>query len=677
MRIPFYFTATVCSVFFALNLQAQTRDTINKVALDSVVINAYGSNILMATPAAVNKINTRELQRYANTNIVQAVNATPGVRMEERSPGSYRLNIRGSSVRSPYGVRNVKIYYEGIPFTAPGGNSMLNMLGFYNIGGLEVIKGPGSSLYGAGTGGVVLFDAPKPDGSTQAEASINTASYGTLNYYAKLQLPSFVFSYEQAKSDGYREHTEAKRQVASAQMQLPTSAKGQLNVYAIYSNLNYQTPGALTLAEFQSNPKQARPAAGPNPSAVTANASIHQKAAFLGLNHHYTFSDKLSNTTSLYGFYNETTNPAIQNYEFKKEPHWGGRTTFSYGLKNFTVQAGAELQNGNFSSNTYSNLQGTKGQSITDDELELWQWTIFAQLTWQVNKWLFSLGASTNGLRYDFLRSSETPAINAAKTFNGDLQPRFAAIYKATEHFSAYLNVAKGFSPPASSEVFADNNTYNLALAAENGWNVEPGLRWNLSQRLFLDASYFHTLLSNALVTRRDAAGANYYINAGKTKQQGIEANLAYQLLPANKPIALLMQAAYTWHHFKYNNFIQLTDNFSGNQLPGVAPHTFAIMADVKHQSGVFAFATLNHSAKIALNDANSQYAEDFQLLSLKLGYQTQINEWPFQIFAGADNLLDQTYSLGNDINGFGGRYYNVAPARSFYLGLKFGWKSK
>ena len=60
--------------------------------------------------------------------------------MDERSPGSYRLNIRGSSLRSPFGVRNVKIYYDGIPFTDPGGNTYLNQLGFYNIQSVEILK---------------------------------------------------------------------------------------------------------------------------------------------------------------------------------------------------------------------------------------------------------------------------------------------------------------------------------------------------------------------------------------------------------------------------------------------------------------------------------------------------------------------------------------------------------
>jgi iron complex outermembrane receptor protein len=38
---------------------------------------------------------------------------------------------------------------------------------------------------------------------------------------------------------------------------------------------------------------------------------------------------------------------------------------------------------------------------------------------------------------------------------------------------------------------------------------------------------------------------------------------------------------------------------------------------------------------------------------------------------AGVDNLLNQTYSLGNDINAFGGRYFNAAAKRNYFVGLQ------
>ena len=51
----------------------------------------------------------------------------------------------------------VKIYYNDIPYTDPGGDSYLNQLGYYNFNSIEIIKGAASSLYGAGIGGAMLI----------------------------------------------------------------------------------------------------------------------------------------------------------------------------------------------------------------------------------------------------------------------------------------------------------------------------------------------------------------------------------------------------------------------------------------------------------------------------------------------------------------------------------------
>jgi iron complex outermembrane receptor protein len=41
-----------------------------------------------------------------------------------------------------------------------------------------------------------------------------------------------------------------------------------------------------------------------------------------------------------------------------------------------------------------------------------------------------------------------------------------------------------------------------------------------------------------------------------------------------------------------------------------------------------------------------------------------------FDIYAGANNILNQEYSLGNDINAINGRYYNTAPLLNYYAGI-------
>src|ERR1700690_1101367 len=114
--------------------------------LGEVVVHAYANDRpLLEVPAAVGLVDAKMLERFNNTSILPAVNTIPGVRMEERSPGSYRFAIRGSSLRSPFGVREVKMYWNGLPLTDGGGNTYLNLLDFNSIGSAEIIKGPGAS----------------------------------------------------------------------------------------------------------------------------------------------------------------------------------------------------------------------------------------------------------------------------------------------------------------------------------------------------------------------------------------------------------------------------------------------------------------------------------------------------------------------------------------------------
>src|SRR5882757_9355855 len=63
--------------------------------LREVVVKAYEQNRkLSEVGAPVSIVTKASLNRFGNLSILPALNTNPGVRMEERSPGSYRLNIR-------------------------------------------------------------------------------------------------------------------------------------------------------------------------------------------------------------------------------------------------------------------------------------------------------------------------------------------------------------------------------------------------------------------------------------------------------------------------------------------------------------------------------------------------------------------------------------------------------
>jgi iron complex outermembrane recepter protein len=243
-----------------------------------------------------------------------------------------------------------------------------------------------------------------------------------------------------------------------------------------------------------------------------------------------------------------------------------------------------------------------------------------------------------------------------------------------------YTSVAKGFSPPAIAEVLPPSRTINTGLNAETGINYEAGLKSNwLNNRLYIEVNAFYFRLQAAIVQRQETNAANYYINAGHTRQKGLETQLSYQLLaPGNLHFKQLrIWISHTYNDFRYDDFKQLNSDFSGKQMPSVAKHTIVAGADISTFFGLYTNLTYYYSDPIPLNDANTDFASSYNLLGGRVGYKKTFKQVALDFFAGADNLFDMHYSLGNDINAAAGRYYNAAPGINYFAGLSFQFIKK
>ena len=153
----------ILSLFvFTINIGVAQEIPDSSKPLENVTVRAFEQKGNESATAVIKIVSPL---RFDNSvSLLPAFNTIAGVRMEERSPGSNRLNIRGSSLRSPFGVRNVKVYWNNMPVTDPGGNTYFNQFAANSFSYAEVFKSPASSMYGAGSGGLLLlntqFDKP-------------------------------------------------------------------------------------------------------------------------------------------------------------------------------------------------------------------------------------------------------------------------------------------------------------------------------------------------------------------------------------------------------------------------------------------------------------------------------------------------------------------------------------
>ncbi|MBE7174884.1 MAG: TonB-dependent receptor [Mucilaginibacter polytrichastri] len=667
-------------VFFRLH--AQTNP--DSARLDEVVIRAYlSAKPALTLPTSTALLGQRDLKLQQQTSLVQAVNTIPGIRMEERSPGSYRFAIRGNLLRSPFGVRNVKIYAGDFPLTDAGGNTYLNLIDPEAITGMEILKGPDGSLFGANSGGVVVLQPST--GDSLASAGIQGGSFGLFRQHAALKLGQgrfhlpFFQGYQRA--DGYRQNSRMNRIYVQATPQWDYAENRSVKSYLFYSDLNYRTPGGLTQAQFDTDPGLARPGTAAVPGPVAQKAGIQNQTLYGGVSHDATFG-RVHHVLAVFGATTDFANPFLTNYEVHDERNFGLRTYAGINGGEteslaYTLNAGLEWQQNQSLIANYGNRSGVRDTLQAADQIRTRQQFYFTQLSLQHRKWIFETAVSLNFYGYRFSR----PDIDEVQEytpgqirFSPQLMPRFSLSYALNPAMALRATVSRGYSPPATAEVRASDARINTALLPENGWNYETGFRWYSANRRFTaDASVYYYRLSQAIVRRLNDAGIEYFTNAGGTKQPGAELQLSGWLVQQRATGAirgLQLQSSLSITRYRFGNYISNTTSFEGNRVTGTPPHTLVTGLFMAFPKNISLFIQDNFTGKIPLNDANTTFANRYNLLNAKAGYSFRLNRSRGEIFAGVDNALDQTYSLGNDINAFGGRYFNAAARRNWFAGL-------
>ncbi|CAM4157485.1 iron complex outermembrane recepter protein [Pedobacter westerhofensis] len=660
------------------------QDTTKK--LNEVIIRPYfSSQPLIRSTGAVGSISLNNITLQSPGSLVPAMNTIPGVRMEERSPGSYRLSLRGSLLRSPFGIRNVKIYFDDFPLTDAGGNTYLNAIDIAAAGSIDVLKGPQSSIYGANSGGVVLIH-PQVAGtdSTRIDLNLSGGSFGLFRenialakQWKKYQL-SIVQSYQ--RSDGYRYNSAMERKYIQVNQKWEYAKNASLQALAFYSDLFYELPGGLNAAQFAANPKAARPAAGAIKGAVEQHSSIYTKTVFGGVTNNWQISPAFKHVISVFATHTDFESPFITNYEFRKESTIGVRTYVEYEKNtdqvNWKFNLGLESSSTSTDDKNYDNNLGTPANPQAFDKLRAGANFGFANLNIDISrKLLLELSASGNLYGYHYKSSYPVVVAEQKKSFDLQFMPRAALSYLFTPDFSARASVSKGYSPPTLAEIRSSDNVINTDLQPEKGWNYETGLRYQLAQnRISIDLTGFYYHLNNAIVRRLNENGTEYFINAGGTKQLGIETSLSAWIIAQNSTKfirGLLLSNAYTLSHFKFDDYFNGTTNLSDKDLTGVPRSVVVTGVQILLPKGLYVFMQHNYTAKLPLTDANTVYAAKYHLVQAKIGWKDiKIGKTNFEIYGGADNILDQKYSLGNDLNAAGARYYNAAASRNFYGGL-------
>ena len=621
-------------LLFYLPALAQTDST--KVLEEVKVYVFEQKRSPLTTPDAF--VRTTDLQRMSSTTFVGSLNSMAGIRMEERSPGSYRIAIRGSSLRAPFGVRNTKVYWNSIPFTDAGNNTYISVLEPGLFSGLTITKGPSAGIYGAGTGGVLLFESNPRGKNLNAETVYH--SLGGMKTSIDLSNNNHRLYASFNQQEGYRAQSAMKKQWLSYEFHHQFSNDLNLDLSTYYVDLAYQTPGGLTKAQYVANPTQARPAAGIFKSAQQQAATFKIKSYGLSAKASQVVSPQWAWDLSQSVQVNDIENPTIRNYEVRHEPNYSTRgVVHRKGI--IKSDLGFEYQTGQLNSSTFGNRNGIKDTLQLTQNTHVQQGSIFLQNEYAgLSNWIFTFSGS--------LSSYWTEYIGNEAIFS----PRLAILRQLGPHQSIVAKIAHGYSPPSISEMRPSTGIINTSLKAEKGWNHEITYRGSYA-KLNWDVSVYQFNLDETIVVRRAADGSDYFVNAGSTTQQGLELSTTWLLSKQ-----LQLEQATTWQNFRFAN---------GNFLTGTSPFQQSTSVLWKHPSGVSFIQNFQFVDYQFLNDANTEQMGSYRLWNTKVTYARK--KWT--LWASIDNLGNELYSSGPDLNATGGRFYNPSPGRNFHVGLQ------
>ncbi len=671
--------------FYLIALQA------NITQLGEVIVSAYQNNQkFLDVAGAVSIITHKELRRDNDITIANAMNRVSGIYMHAGTFTTNRLTIRGIGSRSLFGTNKVRAYFNDIPLTTGDGETSIEDIDISLIDRVEILKGTNSSIYGAGLGGTVLLHAQKADfNKTSLSSDFFVGSYGLRRNVVSFKTGNangnFNLTYTNFHTDGYRENNQTDRQSIGLTGQFASGEKTTIAVLANYIKLKAFIPSSIDFNTFKNNPRAAAPT-----WLRSKGYEDYQKGLF-GVSIAHQLVDNLQNTLSLFSTFRNSDEPRPFNFLREQSFSYGfrNRLNFSPQIKNFkpSFMLGTEYFSEFYAWGTYQNNNQVLGNALSDQEEKRNYLNIFAQadlpLTQRI---IFSLGLNLNDTdyRYTDLFAGDGKNLSGNYGFKKMLSPRLALNYKLTENQSIHANLSHGFSPPTLSETLLPSGAINPNIQPEDGYTYEMGSRGSLlKNKLFYDIAVYSMQIRNLLVARRTGDDAFVGVNAGKTQHNGLEINLNYQAIQNEQSFVsnLFFFTNYTLADYKFKEFIDGDNNFSGNALTGTPKNTFNAGIDANTRLGFYTNLNFQFVDRMPMLDNNTLFSEAYQVSNIKLGWGKNLfKHLKINAFAYINNIFNAKYASMILINAAGTptappRYYYPALPRNYTWGISIKWE--
>ncbi len=582
-------TSVVVTAGETTTLTLGLRAAVIEVA-DVTVSASRDAQSLASIPIAIGVIDASD---------IAATRAHHPSELVTRTPGAWVSNLGGeghsTAIRQPITTKAVYQYLEdGVPIRSTG---FFNHNGLYEInlpqsGRIEVIKGPGSAVYGSDAiGGAVNSYTRDPSTTPTAEFSAVGGTAGSRRTMGTVSNSwgrnAFRADVNLTGADGWRSGASYSRESGTLRWDLQLGQNSRLKTIVSASHIDQPSDGGsdLTRADFDSAP-------GRNYSPIT-----YRRVQALRWSTEYAGQAGLTSYgATAYARYNSLD--IMPSWQLSFDPQIWESANRSFGLMtrarraypaahtSVSVGIDAEYSPGSRMEQRIVPVQTggiystyTKADVQYDYDVDFWQAAPYLQLNVQpVTGLSLDLGARYDRLGYNYstrLAVEDTGSHRIPGSTDVEfsrLTPKIGASYQVAPGWNLFASYRGGFRVPSESQLFRQGAALNtVGLKPVRAENVETGLKVQVGGVAAFEATVYQMRLHDDVLTFFDpVSGLRTAENAGETRHRGLETGIDLAPVPAVR-----LSATATWSKHTYVEWKPRADqDLSGKEME-LAPEFF------------------------------------------------------------------------------------------------------
>ncbi|HEX6058356.1 MAG TPA: TonB-dependent receptor [Gemmatimonadaceae bacterium] len=644
--------------------------------------------------ATIDLLDGAELRRARAAHPAEVMNRLPGVHATQTSGEGHMM-----AIRQPISTKPLYLYLEdGVPTRATGffNHNALYEVNLPQAGGIEVLKGPGTALYGSDAiGGVVnVLTRPAPARPT-VEASLEGGGHG----YARLLatagttrgLDGVRADLNLTRADGWREAAAYDR--TSATVRWDRAAANGLTVRTVIagSTIDQRELASLTAADYAAHPER-----NTSPIGFRAVEALRLSTAVE--------MDDGRSLWSLTPYARYDVLELMPVWQLGYDPEVYGTRNSSLGLLakyrrdlaplRTRLIAGADLDwsPGRFSADGIAPARDADGRwtSWTTGARHYDYDVTYRQISPYVHAELSPVARLRidAGVRWDVTGYAYDTRLDPLATGRWRrpadttltyrrLSPKVGITYDLADAANVFVSYREGFRAPSQGQLFQQgSNASTTSLDPVTVKSVEAGVRGQLGARVLYSVSAYEMTLHDDILAIVAEDGTRTTSNAGETRHRGIEASLGVALLSR---LRLDASWAVTDHEYVEwttpvgSGTTATNRSFAGKTVEGAPVSLASLMAtwSPPFLRGGKASVEWSHTGPYWMDPDNAHRYDGHELVAANASWLVGER---LELFGRVVNALDERYAELATFNANQGELFTPGTPRTVYAGVRWGW---